>query len=494
MKSLTLYYLVILIAIIVLSCDGSPKAKSGHNMVPENINVKFDSLYPRDITGERTEIQLNDAFIESIVLNILEQHAKPFTFLKPHYFLTAGYSLDIARLNGKVSMMKTDYYDGNPYNSNNAFDATVEIMFDEQGLCKSYVERNKYNTSERTYQIEYLSYNPIKIKSIIAKWDQKDNTSKVFPITYNKYSFVYDDKEILQSIERLDSIFYPTKNDFKNIKRGQYSFSYYEKGVAVNLDFYSFMESEPSIPYEVYYNGKLHLKRIFDKNGRQLLLSEKNDTIGILDKNNKPLRYGETFFDSNSERFNSLHSKYIEFDSNGNWISKETTGSNRDNIIRYIKREISYYKLSSFRDKDPNKFLKSFFDLYEKDDNQLTDYIESDIGLYLTMMDEYNPQGHPELTSFPKVIDLMIPSESVFNTTPKNEYSGYSECKDGFYYKEIEASDLPSFFGKNGLMQELASSKILEVKLVQKESLIGEFCFVMVDNIWYLFYQGFYDL
>jgi len=151
-------------------------------------------------------------------------------------------------------------------------------------------------------------------------------------------------------------------------------------------------------------------------------------------------------------------------------------------------------KLTSSGSNEPNESLKSFFDLYEKGDNQLTDYIESDIGLYVNLMDEYNPQGHPELISFPKVIDLIIPTESIFNTSPKNEYNGYSGCKDGFYYKEIEASDLPSYFGKNGLMGELASFKILEVQLVQKESLIGEFCFVMVDNNWYLFYQGFYDL
>lgn len=161
-------------------------------------------------------------------------------------------------------------------------------------------------------------------------------------------------------------------------------------------------------------------------------------------------------------------------------------------IILSVLAIVLIYKFS--HPTSETAFLESFFDLYEKGDNQLKEYIESDLGLYLNLMDEYNPQGHPELISFPKVIDLSIPSNSVFNTLPKNEFDGYSGCKDGFYYKDIEASDLPSYFGKIGLMEELASSKILEVKLIQSETLKGEFCFVMIDNNWYLFYQGFYDL
>jgi Short C-terminal domain len=147
---------------------------------------------------------------------------------------------------------------------------------------------------------------------------------------------------------------------------------------------------------------------------------------------------------------------------------------------------------------DPGKFLKSFFVLYKRNDGQIDVSINSEVGLIILS----NPGSRciGEKSSSLRFMELNIPEKNVFESKPiGDKCGGYSENKDGFYFKEINEEGLPSYVISSDewvdvkLPPKYSSSKIIQVLIIQNEFWQSTFFFAQIDGSWYLFCQDFCD-
>ena len=160
------------------------------------------------------------------------------------------------------------------------------------------------------------------------------------PQEIKKLTFSYDGSGLLQSIV----------TSYKSKELEHIGFSYYANGVMAGTDFYTFMETNPSIPKEYYSNGKLFYKRTIDSDGNTYIIdnhshANREDTIRIYNDKNILVRFnGSNFYLKYSEMGNSgIRTLYTKFDDRGNWINAELYYDGEKKVQSKFEREISYY-------------------------------------------------------------------------------------------------------------------------------------------------------
>ncbi len=347
MKTLVRSLLAFLIGVSLISCNGKTTTPKGKQNTESKVQI--ENLYKISITGDKVENGLDETFIQAVINDVISRRISYFYNLSILYFFEQGMGNDTELPMGfRIKNIIRSKYKA-PVSR---LKSSTELLFDINGVIKSHKETDyHYNNGVETksssidnFQVEYVSENPIKFKSITILNTPDDGVRD--PEEIKKLSFSYDDSGILQSIV----------TSYKSKELEHIRFSYYRNGVMAGTDFYSFMEANPSTPKEYYSNGTLFYKRTMDSDGNTYIIdthshANREDTIRIYDNNNSLICFGEGSV-ANSTHFypefnvmgnSGIRTLYTKFDDRGNWINAELYYDSKKEVQSKFEREISYY-------------------------------------------------------------------------------------------------------------------------------------------------------
>jgi hypothetical protein len=164
--------------------------------------------------------------------------------------------------------------------------------------------------------------------------------------------------------------------------------------------------------------------------------------------------------------------------------------------LYYQEHLISYEILE--KGNDFGGYLREFIKAYSSaTDDLMSEHINKEIGIIRT----YNPGVYCALYKSDMVIEKFISWDCVIQEgEPNGDFcEGYLGVEDGLYYKEIESSDLPSFYDMSLLddnflqveiPKEYEQNQLRKVTIVTKEYHYRYLYFIEIDKQWYLWIEN----